>query len=62
MWQRSLNWAAILLVGTFGLMWVGVVVYADETSATWMRIAQIIFGILLAGWALQKAISMFSKI
>ncbi|WP_276617389.1 hypothetical protein [Nonomuraea zeae] len=43
-------------------MWVGVVVYADETSATWMRIAQIIFGILLAGWALQKAISMFSKI
>jgi hypothetical protein len=61
MWQRSLNWAAVLLVGIFGLMWVGVVVYADELSAPWMRIAQVVFGTLLIGWAVLKAVSMFGK-
>jgi hypothetical protein len=58
MWQRGLNWAAILLVGTFGLMWVGVVIYADSISAPWLRIAQILFGILLLGWAVHKAALM----
>jgi hypothetical protein len=61
MWQRGLNWAAIVLVGIFGLMWVGVVVYADEASAPWMRIAQVLFGFLLLGWAVHKAVSMFGK-
>ncbi|WP_188192380.1 hypothetical protein [Nonomuraea sp. SYSU D8015] len=58
MWQRGLNWAAIVLVGTFGVMWVGVVVYVDTVSAPWIRIAQIVFGLLLIGWAIQKAAIM----
>jgi hypothetical protein len=59
MWHRGLNWAAIILVGIFGLMWVGVVVYADRTSALWMRVAQVVFGLLLFGWAVAKAVAMF---
>ncbi|WP_345580942.1 hypothetical protein [Nonomuraea rosea] len=42
-------------------MWVGVVVYADELSAPWMRITQVVFGTLLIGWAVLKAVSMFGK-
>ncbi|MEO3805702.1 hypothetical protein [Nonomuraea sp. B1E8] len=61
MWQRGLNWAAILLVGIFGLMWVGIVVYADHFSSLWMRIVQVVFGVLLLGWAVQKAIEMINK-
>ncbi|MEW9553415.1 hypothetical protein [Nonomuraea sp. NPDC050783] len=57
MWQRGLNWAATLLVGTFGLLWVGVVVFADD-SPPWMRVTQIVFGILLVGWAVQKAVTL----
>ncbi|MGP3964536.1 hypothetical protein ACTWPT_52120 [Nonomuraea sp. 3N208] len=53
-----MNWAAIILVGIFGLMCVGVVIYADEFSAPWMRIAQVVFGLLLLGWSVQKAIAM----
>ncbi|WP_235031048.1 hypothetical protein [Nonomuraea solani] len=52
---------AVILVGTFGLMWVGVVIYADQTSAFWMRITQVIFGFLLLGWAVQKAVVMISR-
>jgi hypothetical protein len=58
MWQRGLNWAAVILVGTFGLMWIGVVIYADESSAPWIRISQAIFALLLFGWAVQKAIAL----
>lgn len=58
MWQRGLNWAAIVLVGIFGLTWIGVVVFADDTSVLWARIAQVAFGLLLAGWAVQKAAIM----
>ncbi|MGN9846643.1 hypothetical protein ACTMTI_51935 [Nonomuraea sp. H19] len=61
MWQRGLNWAAIALVGIFGLMWVGIVIYADHFSALWMRIAQVVFGFLLFGWAVQKAIWMINE-
>ncbi|NBE99752.1 hypothetical protein FE391_40220 [Nonomuraea sp. KC401] len=61
MWQRGLNWAAILLVGIFGLMWVGIVVYADHFSSLWMRIVQVVFGFLLLGWAVQKTIEMIKK-
>ncbi|MDP4510567.1 hypothetical protein OHA25_19735 [Nonomuraea sp. NBC_00507] len=60
MWQRGLNWAAIILVGTFSLMWVGVVIYADELSPPWMRIAQAAFALLLLGWSVQKAIAMIA--
>jgi hypothetical protein len=41
MWQRGLNWAAIALVGIFGLMWLGVVVFADVTSAPWKTAVMI---------------------
>jgi hypothetical protein len=58
MWQRGLNWAAILLVGVFSVMWVGVVIYVDDSSAPWMRAAQVVFGLLLLGWAVQKATLM----
>ncbi|GGO81977.1 hypothetical protein GCM10012289_72150 [Nonomuraea cavernae] len=61
MWQRGLNWAAIILVGVFGLMWLGVVIYADEASPLWMRIAEAVFGVLLACWAIRKAILMIIK-
>lgn len=61
MWQRGLNWAAIVLVGGFGLMWLGVVIFAIDSTAAWVRIVQAAFGLLLAGWALQKTASMFSK-
>ncbi len=55
MWQRGLNWLAIILVGLFGLMWVGIVIYADPGSSLWMRVVQVVFGLLLLGWAVQKA-------
>ncbi|SDI74688.1 hypothetical protein [Nonomuraea jiangxiensis] len=61
MLQRGLNWAAVALVGIFGLMWAGVVIYADQSSALWMRITQVVFGILLFGWAVQKAVLMITK-
>ncbi|NRQ37803.1 hypothetical protein HII36_39135 [Nonomuraea sp. NN258] len=61
MWQRGLNWAAIVLVGGFGLMWLGVVVYADQGSALWMRVAQVIFGITLLGWSVLKAARMIGQ-
>lgn len=61
MWQRGMNWAAVALVGIFGLMWVGVVIYADQGSSLWMRVVQVAFGILLLGWAVQRAVAMLVK-
>ncbi|MEQ4716941.1 MULTISPECIES: hypothetical protein [unclassified Nonomuraea] len=61
MWQRGLNWAAIALVAIFGLMWVGVVVYADQDSPLPIRIVQVVFGLVLFGWAAHKAFSMISR-
>ncbi|MEV1169566.1 hypothetical protein [Nonomuraea sp. NPDC049784] len=58
MWQRRLNWAAVALVAIFGLMWVGVVLYADPSSSLPMQIVQVIFGLVLLGWAAHKAFSM----
>ncbi len=49
------------MVGIFGLMWVGIVVYADQGSSLWMRAVQIVFGLLLTGWAVHKAIRMTGK-
>ncbi|GAA3202990.1 hypothetical protein GCM10010486_86490 [Nonomuraea roseoviolacea subsp. carminata] len=61
MWQRGLNWAAVAFVGIFGLMWVGVVIYADAQSALWMRAGETIFGLLLTGWAVQRAAKMIIR-
>ncbi|GAB2965176.1 hypothetical protein ACFMQL_08315 [Nonomuraea fastidiosa] len=61
MWQRGLNWAAVVLVGLFGLMWVGIVIYADLGSPLWMRVVQIVFGVLLFGWAVRKAFLLISR-
>ncbi|TYB45964.1 hypothetical protein FXF51_59520 [Nonomuraea sp. PA05] len=61
MWQRGLNWTAIVMVGIFGLMWVGIVIYADQGSPFWMRVVQVIFGLLLMAWAVGKAARMLSR-
>lgn len=61
MWHRGMNWAAIALVGIFGLMWLGVVVYADVTSAPWMRVAQAVFALFLLGWSAWKTVVMIGK-
>ncbi|WP_327089627.1 hypothetical protein OIE66_03110 [Nonomuraea sp. NBC_01738] len=53
-----MNWAAIILVGGFGLMWLGVVIFATDVTAIWVRVAQVAFGVLLAGWAVQKTALM----
>ncbi|MEU1728813.1 hypothetical protein ACNF49_11060 [Actinomadura sp. ATCC 39365] len=37
-------------------MWIGVVIYADQTSSLWVRAAQVLFGALLLGWAVLKAV------
>lgn len=61
MWQRGLNWAAVIMVGIFGLMWVGIVIYADQGSSLWMRLVQVLFGLTLTGWAVQKTFRMVGK-
>ncbi|MFB4291817.1 hypothetical protein ACBI99_29490 [Nonomuraea sp. ATR24] len=61
MWQRGMNWAAIAFVGTFSVMWLGVVVYADVASAFWTRAGQVVFALFLLGWAGWKAAIMIGK-
>ncbi|MEV0168293.1 hypothetical protein ACGFJC_44775 [Nonomuraea fuscirosea] len=34
---------------------MGIVIYADQGSSLWMRVVQVVFGLLLLGWAVQKA-------
>ncbi|MEV0587319.1 hypothetical protein [Nonomuraea sp. NPDC050310] len=53
-----MNWAAIALVGGFGLIWLGVVLFATDTAGMWVRLAQAAFGLFLAGWAVQKTMVM----
>ncbi|MFC4062740.1 hypothetical protein ACFOWE_30985 [Planomonospora corallina] len=55
MWQQGMNWAAATLVGVFGVLWVGVVVFAAADVPMWSRIAQTVFGSFFAGWAVYKA-------
>ncbi|MDF2711172.1 MAG: hypothetical protein K0R62_6824 [Nonomuraea muscovyensis] len=61
MWQRGLNWAAVVLVGVFGLMWLGVVMYADGATPLWLRVGEAVFGVFLTGWAVRKTAVMFGK-
>ncbi|MBG0833375.1 hypothetical protein HS041_37370 [Planomonospora sp. ID67723] len=55
MWQRGMNWAATTLVGVFGILWIGVVVFAAVHVSIWARIGQALMGGFLMGWALYKA-------
>ena len=61
MWQRWFNWAAIVLVGGFSLMWLGVIIYVNDTSTLWMRVFQLAFGAALAAWAVRKTTLMITK-
>lgn len=54
MWKRGLNWAAITLVAVFGILWLGVVVFAATTTAVWLRVVQGGFSLFLIGWAIKK--------
>ncbi|WP_230465807.1 hypothetical protein [[Actinomadura] parvosata] len=56
-----MNWTAIVVVGIFGVMWVGIVIYADQGSPLWMRIVQVIFGLFLLAWSVRKAVTLLSK-
>jgi hypothetical protein len=56
-----MNWAAITLVGVFSLMWLGVIIYTDDGSPFWLHAVQIVFGLLLAGWAARKTVWMIGK-
>ncbi|MFG2076822.1 hypothetical protein [Nonomuraea maritima] len=42
----------------FGVLWAGVVIYADHGSTFWMRVVQVVFGGALLGWAVQRAVWM----
>lgn len=55
MWQRGMNWGATTLVGVFGVLWIGVVVFAVAEGPMWARLGQGAFGGFLIGWALHKA-------
>jgi hypothetical protein len=61
MWQRGMNWAAIVLVAVFSVFWLGVVVYADVTSAFWSRVFQSAVALFLLGWSVRKTVQMFGK-
>lgn len=55
MWRRGLNWGATTLVGVFGVLWIGVVVFAVTDGPVWGRLGQGAFGVFLVGWSLRKA-------
>jgi hypothetical protein len=61
MWQRWFNWAAIVLVGGFSLVWLGVVIYVNDSSTFWMRAFQLAFGVALAAWTVRKTTLMITK-
>lgn len=61
MWQRWFNWAAIVLVGGFSLVWLGVMIYVNDTSTFWMRVFQLAFGVGLAAWTVRKTTLMITK-
>lgn len=61
MWQRWFNWAAIVLVGGFSLVWLGVMIYVNDSSTFWMRVFQLAFGVGLAAWTVRKTTLMISK-
>ncbi|MEV7011803.1 hypothetical protein [Streptosporangium sp. NPDC051022] len=56
MWRRGLDWGATTLVGVFGVLWIGVVMFAVAEGPMWTRLGQGLFGTFLIGWALHKAV------
>ncbi|MEV6986018.1 hypothetical protein AB0M95_32810 [Sphaerisporangium sp. NPDC051017] len=58
MWKRGLNWAAVVLVAGFGLLWLGVVVFAATATSGWLRMVQAFFSLFLIGWAIRKSVHL----
>ncbi|RCG29531.1 hypothetical protein DQ384_21150 [Sphaerisporangium album] len=58
MWKRGLNWAAVTLVAVFGLLWLGVVVFAATATSGWLRTIQALFSLFLIGWAIRKSVHL----
>ncbi|MFD1940339.1 hypothetical protein ACFSKW_53660 [Nonomuraea mangrovi] len=61
MWRTATDWAALALVTGFAVLWTGVVVFAADTTPAWIRAAQVLFGVLLAGWSVHKARSLRAR-
>ncbi|WP_424536119.1 hypothetical protein ACOZ38_40125 [Sphaerisporangium viridialbum] len=62
MWIRGLNWAAVTLVAVFGLLWLGVVVFAATTTPGWLRTVQAVFSICLIGWSARKTLHLMRAV
>lgn len=60
MWKRGLDWVAITLVGVFGLLWLGVVIFAAATTPGWLRAVQGVFSLSLIGWAVRKSLLLIN--
>ncbi|WP_214412750.1 hypothetical protein [Sphaerisporangium fuscum] len=56
MGKIGLNWAAVALVAVFGLLWLGVVVFAATTTPAWLRVVQGAFSLALISWAIAKSV------
>ncbi|MEU7900999.1 hypothetical protein AB0B45_50275 [Nonomuraea sp. NPDC049152] len=61
MWRTAGNWAALALVAGFAVLWTGVVVFVADTTPAWIRAAQVLFGVMLAAWAVHKARSLRAR-
>ena len=61
MWKRGLDWAALALVWWFGVMWLGVVIFATPHSPLWLRLLQGLFGVFLIGWSCWKLPSLLRR-
>ncbi|MEU4836172.1 hypothetical protein [Streptosporangium sp. NPDC023615] len=61
MLQRGLNWAAATLVGVFGFVWTGVVMFAAVETATWAWIGQLSFGLFLICWGSYKVSTLVRR-
>ena len=62
MWKHGLNWAAVALVAVFGLLWLGVVVFAATSTSEWLRAAQVAFSLVLIGWAVRKSLVLIKQL